>query len=48
MKKMSITLEGYAVIEKVAKPSGNTSNVYVPKDWEGHRVKIILLDPLED
>ena len=48
MEKITVTLEGYAVIEKVAKKSGNTSNVYVPKDWEGHRVKVILLDPIED
>ena len=38
-------IEGYEVVEKVAKPSGTTARVWVPKSWEGKRVKIVRLDP---
>lgn len=44
MKPMTITIEGYETIEKTAKPSGNTSRVYVPKNWEGKKVMVILLE----
>jgi len=38
-------IEGYEVVEKVAKPSGTTARVWVPKSWEGKRVKIVRIDP---
>lgn len=38
-------IEGYEVVEKVAKPSGTTARVWVPKSWEGKRVKVVRLDP---
>ncbi len=38
-------IEGYEVVEKVAKPSGTTARVWVPKSWERKRVKIVRLDP---
>ena len=43
---MKITLDAYQVIEKVVKPGGNSGRVYVPIDWIGKRVKIILIDPI--
>ena len=38
-------IEGYEVVEKVAKPSGTTARVWVPKSWEGKRVKIVRIEP---
>ncbi|MHA2501975.1 MAG: DUF2080 family transposase-associated protein [Candidatus Kariarchaeaceae archaeon] len=43
---VSIQLEGYEVIEKDVKQSGNSGRVYLPNDWVGCRVKIIRLDQL--
>lgn len=41
---MKIELEAYQVIEKEVKSSGNSGRVYVPKEWVGKRVKIILIE----
>ncbi len=38
-------IEGYEVVVKVAKPSGTTARVWVPKSWEGKRVKIVRIEP---
>ena len=45
--KMEIKMEAYEIIEKVVKASGNSGRVYVPIDWVGKRVKILLIEPLE-
>ncbi|NIA11487.1 MAG: DUF2080 family transposase-associated protein [Nitrospiraceae bacterium] len=44
---MKVTMEAYEIIEKVVKTSGNSGRVYVPIDWVGKRVKILLMEPLE-
>ena len=44
--KMKITVDAYQVIEKTVKPSGNSGRVYVPTDWVGKKVKILLLESL--
>ena len=44
---MQIKIEGYEALEKTAEKSGNSSRVYLPKKWEGKKVKIILMDPNE-
>jgi putative transposon-encoded protein len=43
---MKVELEAYQVIEKEVKSSGNSGRVYVPKEWVGKRVKVLLIDPL--
>ena len=43
---MKIEVEAYQVIEKVVKSGGNSGRVYVPIDWIGKRVKILLVEPL--
>lgn len=45
--KMEIKIEAYEIIEKVVKTSGNSGRVYVPIDWVGKKVKILLIEPLE-
>jgi len=44
--KMEIKIEAYQIVEKVVKLSGNSGRVYVPIDWVGKRVKVVLIEPL--
>lgn len=41
---MKIEIEGYEAVEKTAVKGGNSSRIYVPKSWEGKKVKAILLE----
>lgn len=45
--EMEIKITGYQIIEKVVKLSGNSGRVYVPADWVGKKVKIVLLEPVD-
>lgn len=42
---MSLQFEGYEVIEKTVKASGNSGRVYLPTSWVGTKVKIVRLTP---
>ena len=48
MEKMEVTTIAYEAIEKTVKQSGNSGRVYVPKDWIGKKVKVLLVDPIEE
>lgn len=43
LKQTKIQLIGYEMLEKQVNKSGNSGRVYVPIEWIGKRVKIILL-----
>lgn len=45
-KSRTITVEGFEMVEKVAKlPSkGSSCVIYVPKEWEGKEVVLIRVD----
>jgi putative transposon-encoded protein len=43
MKETTIKLTGFEMLEKQVNQSGNSGRVYVPIEWVGKRVKIILL-----
>jgi putative transposon-encoded protein len=43
---MEIKINAYQIIEKVVKPSGNSGRVYIPVEWVGKKVKVVLLEPL--
>ena len=45
MKKTTIQLSGFEMLEKQVKKSGNSGRVYVPVEWIGKRVKVVLLEP---
>ena len=45
MKESKIQLTGFEMLEKQVNKSGNSGRVYVPVEWIGKRVKIILLEP---
>jgi putative transposon-encoded protein len=44
-KAMEIRLEGYEVVEKVAKQCATSGRILVPKHWVGKRVKAIRVEP---
>lgn len=44
MKETRIELTGFEMLEKVVNKSGNSGRVYVPIEWIGKKVKIILLE----
>lgn len=44
-KPVQMEMEGYEMVEKVAKPSGTTARILVPRDWIGKRVRAVRLDP---
>ena len=43
MKQTKIQLSGYEMLEKKVRKSGNSGRVYVPIEWVGKKVKIILI-----
>ncbi|MDI6738730.1 MAG: DUF2080 family transposase-associated protein [Nanoarchaeota archaeon] len=44
MKRTKIQLTGFEMLEKQASKSGNSGRVYVPIEWVGKKVKIILIE----
>ena len=43
-KSIKMQMEGYEVIEKVAQAGGNSARIYVPKKWEGKKVRAVLIE----
>ncbi len=43
-KAIKIEMQGYEIVEKVAARGGNSARIYVPKKWEGKRVKAVLIE----
>jgi len=44
---MKVEVQAYQVVEKKVSDGNKTSGrIYVPKDWVGKTVKILLMDPL--
>ena len=44
MRAANIQLTGFEMLEKQVNKSGNSGRVYVPVEWIGKRVKVILLE----
>lgn len=44
MKETKIKLTGFEMLEKEVNKSGNSGRIYVPIEWIGKKVKIILLE----
>jgi putative transposon-encoded protein len=44
LKETNIKLIGYEMLEKQVNKSGNSGRVYVPIEWIGKRVKIVLIE----
>jgi len=47
-QQMEVKATAYEAIEKTVEPSGNSGRVYVPKKWVGKKVKILLLEPVDE
>jgi len=43
-KPIQMRMEGFEVVEKVAQPGGNSARIYVPKKWEGKKVRAVLVE----
>jgi putative transposon-encoded protein len=43
-KETQIQLTGYEMLEKKVNKSGNSGRVYVPVEWIGKRVKVVLVE----
>ncbi len=44
MKETRIQLKGFEMLEKQVNKSGNSGRIYVPVEWIGKRVKVVLLE----
>jgi len=44
LKEIEIKINGFEMLEKRVNKSGNSGRVYVPVEWVGKRVKIILVE----
>ncbi len=42
-RPISMQMEGFEIVEKVAESSGNSGRIYVPKKWIGKKVRAVLL-----
>ena len=42
---ITLTMTGYEVVEKEAKPCATSARVLVPRHWVGKRVRAVRLDP---
>jgi putative transposon-encoded protein len=47
-QEMEIKINGFQIIEKVVKQSGNSGRVYVPIEWVGKKVKVVLIEPINE
>jgi putative transposon-encoded protein len=43
-KETKIEVLGYEMLEKKVNKSGNSGRVYVPIEWVGKKVKIVLVE----
>jgi putative transposon-encoded protein len=48
MKPFTVTIDAYDTIEKEVSNGGSSGRVFVPKTWAGKKVRVILLEPLEE
>ena len=43
-KEVKLELTGFEMLEKQVNKSGNSGRVYLPIEWAGKKVKIILIE----
>ena len=43
-KSIQMKMEGYEVVEKIAQAGGNSARIYVPRKWEGKKVRAVLIE----
>lgn len=47
-KPITVTYDCYETIEKEVRNGGNSGRVFVPKTWAGRKVRILLVEPVEE
>ena len=48
MKPFTVTIDAYDTIEKEVSNGGSSGRVFVPKSWAGRKVRILLMEPIEE
>ena len=43
--EIDVLIRGYQVLEKKVKIAKTTGRIYLPREWVGKQVKIVLLEP---
>jgi putative transposon-encoded protein len=43
-----IRANAYGMVDKKVTKHGNSAHVYLPAEWVGKKVKVLLLEPLEE
>jgi len=43
-----IRINAYGMVDKKVTKHGNSAHVYLPAEWVGKKVKVLLLEPIED
>lgn len=46
MEPYEITVKVYGIIEKEVANGGTSGRVFVPKEWTGKKVKILLMEDI--
>ena len=46
--EMEVKLTAYQVMDRIVSGGGSSGRVYVPKDWIGKRVKVLLIEDLNN
>ena len=41
---INMEMQGVEALEKTAQAGGNSARIYVPKHWQGKKVKVVLLE----
>lgn len=44
METMEVKTRAFVALEKEVKKSGNSGRIYLPKDWIGKNVKVLLIE----
>lgn len=45
---MDVTTTCHQVVDKVVKKQGTSGAIYVPMSWEGKKVRVLLLESLDE
>ena len=48
LRGLTIQTQAFEGLEQVVKSRGTSGGVYLPISWTGKRVKVLLLDPVEN
>jgi putative transposon-encoded protein len=47
-EQIEVKAKAFEAIDRVVKSSGNSGRVYLPKGWVGKKVKVLLLEPINN